>query len=243
MFFAAIAIFLALSYVMVVFALGYQYDFTAWKFVQTGSLRVVANTGAKVYLNNALVGNTSFLGNTYSKGRLLPRTYVVRLTRAGYHPWEKKIAVVAGLFADFPKIVLLPNELSSEQVVSSSFGFPTEESIAYPRIRTTNGKSLSFDEHSITVTWLDNTDYQPFHQTGNQELIARLPQKIDDIQWYKDREHLFILSNNILYFMEIDKCGGLNSYELTTLKGQFFYSEDDDAIYKMDGNQIVKLKF
>lgn len=239
----AATVFLLLSHVMVVYALGYKYDFVAWKFVRTGSFRVIMNTSADVYVNTTLAGTTAFLSNSYSKGRLLPRTYDVRLEQSGYHPWEKKISITAGYFSDYPKIVLVPLELPVEPVASDSFGFPMPDAVAYPEVRATKDKLVAFDEHSITITWLANTDYQPFHVTGDQETILRLPQKIDDVQWYKDREHILVLSNGILYFSEIDKRGGLNSFELTTVKGPFFYSEDDDAVYKMDGDQIVKLKF
>ena len=238
LFYVAVVIFLLLSYVMVVYALGYKYDFVAWKFVQTGSFRVIMNTGANVYINNDLAGGTSFLGNAYSKGRLLPRTYPVRLERDGYHAWEKKIAIAAGYFSDFPKIVLVPLELPREVVASDSFGFPMPDS----NIRVSKGKSLAFDQHTVSIEWLNDTDFQPFHQAGDFETVFSVPTIIDDIRWYRDHEHLFLSTAGKLYFYEIDVRGGINAYELTTLTGPFFYSEDDDAVYKLDGDQIVKLK-
>lgn len=238
LFYGAVIVFLILSYVMVVYALGYKYDFVTWQLVRTGSFRLVANTSAEVYVNDELAGTTSFLGDSYSEGRLLPRTYTVRLEREKYHSWEKKVTIVAGYFADFPKIMLLPHDLTLETVATESFGFPAHDEEG---VRATKDKTLVFDEHTITVTWLTNTDYQPFHVAGDKEIIARFPQKIDDVQWYKSRNHLLVASGGILYFMEIDKRGGVNTYELTTLEGPFIYSEDDDAIYKTDGDQIVKM--
>ena len=238
LFYTAVIVFLILSYAMVVFALGYQYDFVQNRFVRMGSLRVVANTGAEVYINNKLEGKTSFLSNNFSKGRLLPRIYTTRLEKDGYHTWEKKITVVAGFFTDVPKVVLLPLELPIEPAATSSFGFPMDDNAA----RETKGKLLTFTDHEITIEWTDNADYQPYHRTGDREVIARFPQKINDVQWYKDRDHIFVASGGILYFMEIDKRGGINSYEITTLQSPFVYDADSNSIFKLANGGVVRLK-
>ncbi len=223
---------------MVVFSLGYKYDFVNRTFVSTGSFRVIANTDADVYINDKLSGKTSFLGNSFSKGKLLPRSYSVRLERDGYFTWQKNIPVVASLFTDIPKIVLFPTEQIFEQVSTSSFGFPLADS----NVRSTKGKLLTFDDHEITIEWLDNTDYQPFKEAGDVEILLRLPSVIDDVQWYKDHDHIFVAAGGILYFYEIDKRGGLNSYQLSTLKSPFYYDADENAIYLMENGEIVKMK-
>lgn len=239
MFGIAVVVFVITSYTMVVYALGYKYDFTERQFVQTGSFRVVANTGAEVFINGRLNGTTSFLGNSFSKGRLLPRTYTVRLQREGYYPWQKNVIVEAGFFTDFPKVVLLPTEFVTEVVPSISFGFPMPDS----NVRPNKNKSLAFDEHTVSIEWLSDTDEQPFHRAGDFETVFGVPTRIDDVQWYRDHEHLLLSTAGKLYFYEIDVRGGLNRFELTTLEdGQFYYDRDENAIYKIDQGQIVKLK-
>lgn len=241
LFFISVFLFVVLSYVTVVFALGYQYDFIARDFVRMGSFRVVTNTGADVYLNGKLTGDTSFLNNSFSKGRLLPRSYTVRIEKKGYHTWSKNIPVVAGYFTDIPKIVLLPLELESEIVPSGSFGFPVVDEVAV-RERAVKGKLLTFDDHAITVEWTDGTGDQPYHQVGDVDQIALFPQKIDDVQWYKDREHIIVSTGGILLFLEIDDRGGINTYQLTANTGPFWYDKDSNVIYKIEGANIVKLK-
>lgn len=238
LFFIAVILFLAVSYVTVVYALGYQYDFIKHDFVRMGSFRVTTNTSADVYINEKLAGNTSFLNNSYAKGRLLPRTYTVRIEKKDYHVWTKNIPVVAGFFTDVPKILLLPMELTTEVISSSSIGFPMQDDT----IRETKGRSLEFDQHKITVTWTDNTDFQPYHQTGDTEQIALLTQKIDDVQWYKDREHIIVSSSGLLSLMEIDNRGGVNSYPLATISGPFWYDKDENAIYAIENKEPVKIK-
>ena len=238
LFFIAIVGFFILSYVTVVFALGYRYDITTWSFARTGSFRVVANVGADVYINDEHEGDMSFLGNTFSKSRLLPRTYGVRVVRDGYTPWHKNIQIEEGFFVDIPNIVLLPTSLVREKVATSSFGFPLVDS----RVREAKGRFLTFDDHEIIVTWTDSTSYQPFRRAGDEAVIVRMPTHIDDVQWYRDADHFFVSSGGKLIFYEIDTRGGLNNYQLTPISGPFWYDADENAVYLMENREIVRLK-
>lgn len=114
--------FLIISSLAVLFALGYKYDFVQNKFFKTGSFEVTTNVSADVYINDELAGSTSFLGRTFSKSRLLPRVYSVRLQNEQYQPWQKTIGIEAGAFANFPRIVLIPQKLTEETIASSSLG-------------------------------------------------------------------------------------------------------------------------
>ncbi|MEX2052699.1 MAG: hypothetical protein WD898_00525 [Candidatus Paceibacterota bacterium] len=121
LFYFSTLLFLVASYLIVIFALGYKYDFIKDRFIKTGSFEVRANIDAEIYINEELAGDTSFLGRAFSKGRLLPRTYSIRVQNDEYQPWEKLITVDAGFFTSFPKVVLLPKEFTEEFVASSSF--------------------------------------------------------------------------------------------------------------------------
>ncbi len=116
----SILFFLVISSFVVIFALGYKYDFIKDQFIKTGSFEVRSNVDAEIYINEELAGNTSFLGKVFSRGRLLPGTYGVRVQDNRYQPWEKLITVEAGFFTSFPKVVLLPTEFSEEFIASSS---------------------------------------------------------------------------------------------------------------------------
>lgn len=289
----AVAAFVILSYVMVVYSLGYRYDLVHKRFLPTGSLRMVANVSGEVYINEELVGKTSFLGNSFSKSRLLPRTYAVRLERPGYQSWQKNIPISGGLFTDFPKIVLVPEVLVEELIGSSSFDefssvsfdvvaktvvvqkenkfeiidlktgdiasssvkalpTPKKNSIAKSTVsptpqvifatRTNKERTVEFNDRELWVTWLRDTDYQPFRKAGYREMIARIPAKIQDVQWHKDRDHLFVSSSGILSLMEIDKRGGINSFPIASLEGPFWYDEDENAVYYFHKNNLIRTK-
>ena len=114
LFLFCLAVFLLLSFGLVFYSFGYSLDLAAWQVVKTGSLSLRANTVADVYLNGRLVGNTAFLSNTFSVGRLLPRSYTVRLQKDGpntasgervnYTTWQKTIATTAGFVMDLTRV-------------------------------------------------------------------------------------------------------------------------------------------
>lgn len=111
LFYTALIIFLLASYVAILYAQGYKYSFKDRQFYRTGSVYVKSNAGAKIYLNDELIGTTSFLGNSKNINGLLPGNYSIRLVRDdGYSSWEKRVPVEEGFVNEFSKIVLFPIE-------------------------------------------------------------------------------------------------------------------------------------
>src|SRR3989344_8986954 len=108
LFYLAVVIFLFLSLVVVIYARGYKYSFDDNRFVRTGAVRLDVNTGANVYFNDKFVGTTSFLGNSFSRGGLLPGQYSVRISKENYTTWQKKVFVQEGFLTEFTKIIILP---------------------------------------------------------------------------------------------------------------------------------------
>lgn len=129
LFYCAVVIFLGVSYLVILYAQGYQYDFASGQFTRSGAIYLKANTSAEVYLNNKPVGNTSLLTNSGSVSGLLPGKYTIAVEKQGYFQWQKKIAVEAGLVDDFPHVMILPNsgqdELNVEAEIKNLLYPPT----------------------------------------------------------------------------------------------------------------------
>jgi len=117
LFYTAVAFFLSLSYFILLYAQGYKYSFTEAKFLRTGAIALKTNESAKVYLNDQLQGETSFLNNAYSVSSLMPLRYKVSVIKDGYAPWVKTVNVEEGFVVDFPKIMLLPEEKEAEEAL------------------------------------------------------------------------------------------------------------------------------
>jgi len=102
-------------------------------------------------------------------------------------------------------------------------------------------KTAWFNDKEIWAEWLNDSKIPPYKASGTQEIITRSSQRVQDIQWYKDSEHLIVQADGILKFMEIDTRGGLNIFDISTVSGPFYYDQDSDAIFKFTGNNLVKI--
>ena len=117
LFYSAAAVFLISSYVIILYAQGYKYSFSENRFFRTGAVYLKINTSADVYVDDKLLGNTSFFNNSYRIEGLLPGRYVLRIQQNDYSIWEKSVTVDEGFVSEFSKIILLSkNEGGLEQL-------------------------------------------------------------------------------------------------------------------------------
>ncbi|MBI2674586.1 MAG: PEGA domain-containing protein [Candidatus Yanofskybacteria bacterium] len=114
LFYSAVVVFLVLSYVIILYAQGYKYSFSDNRFFRTGAVYLKTNASADVYLDDRLLGNTSFFNNSYRLEGLLPGRYAIRVQKNDYSTWEKSVNVDEGFVTEFSKILLLPR--SDEEI-------------------------------------------------------------------------------------------------------------------------------
>ncbi len=243
LFYSAVAVFLLLSGIVILYAQGYKYSFSERKFLRTGAISLKVNRNAKIFLNDELQGNTSFFNSAYGIDRLLPEDYRLAVEEDGYSTWQKTAVVEEGFVVDFPNILILPEEGEKEQklfeevdllfkevelskISSKSMGeIPTEV--------TKNSRGFRFSENEnklawwtlneLWILWLTDQNYQPFHKKGDKELVTRFSTIIQNAIWFRGEDHLVLElerfdSKNrpysIYQVIEIDKRGGVNIVEL-----------------------------
>lgn len=114
----AVIFFVFLSALVLMFAFGFRYDFKNNRFSKTGSIVLKPNLEAQIFINEELVGRTSFLNSAFSKKQLLPGKYTVRVEKDQSVFWQKEIGVEEGLVSDFSRIVLF-DEGQLEQISAS----------------------------------------------------------------------------------------------------------------------------
>ena len=242
LFYSAVAVFLLLSYIVILYAQGYRYSFSESKFQRTGAIALKANTGARVYLDDELQGDTSFFSNAFSIDRLLPRTYKITVQKDNYAAWQKTVVVEEGFVTDFPNILLLPEEGEDEQKLFEEVGLLFKEaplsniaslSLEILAELPTNIKGVQLSENKnklawwnnneVWVLWLNDQSYQPFRKKSDKELITRFAQPIQNLVWFRGEDHLVVEleardSKNRPYsvykVIEIDKRNGVNIVEL-----------------------------
>ena len=241
-FYSAVIVFLLLSYIVILYAQGYKYSFSEGKFKRTGAIALKVNTGSKVYLDDEFQGDTSFFSNSYSIDRLLPGTYKLSIQKDNYSSWQKTTAVEEGFVADFPNILLLPEEGEEEQKLFQEVGLLFKEvelsnraslsaeilselptNIKSFRLSENKNKLVWWTNNEVWILWLSDQNYQPFYKKGDKELITRFAQPIQNVIWFRGEDQLILEletydSKNRPYsvfkVVEIDKRGGLNIVEL-----------------------------
>lgn len=242
-FYSAVAVFLVLSYAIILYAQGYKYSFAESKFQRTGAISLKANVGAKVFVDDKLKDSTSFFGNSFSVNRLLPGVYKVSVQKDGYSLWQKRVTVEEGLVTDFPKVYLLPEEGEAEQKLfeevgllfekaelsilpSTSFSIFKSNDLDYVKgfkISENKNKVVWWTANELWITWLNDQHYQPLRKRGRQELITRFSKTIQNAIWFRGEDHLAVEIEerdvrgrpySSYKIIEIDKRGGINIVEL-----------------------------
>jgi hypothetical protein len=289
LFFSSIFIFVIVSAFVVFYALGYQYDFVQSRFFKIGSFDIKTNVSSEIYVNDVLAGRTSFLSNYFSKSRLLPRAYSIRVQADNYQPWQKLIKVDAGFLTSFPKIILLPKNFQESIIASSSVKNitvarfdsdngtaiignnqkmesinlqngeikPIKLPVVLPKNKTAQlkdiiqndqvglvapdgTKKVGFFNNEIRVYWIKDSTYQPFKKAGDSVIVTRFSQPVTDVQWYKDSGHLLVSVGGVLKLIEIDDRDGINTFDITTVSGAFYY-DNNESVYKFEGNKLIKI--
>jgi len=105
LFCSAILFFIVATPSILFYAWGYSFDWQNKKLVLTGALYIKSSPKkAEVYLNNRLKGKET---PAFIK-RLLPKEYQVKITKEGFHPWQKKLRVESKLVTEARNILLIP---------------------------------------------------------------------------------------------------------------------------------------
>lgn len=101
-------IFFVLSYLIVLYAYGYQFNFKNLGWIKTGSLFIKTNfSDANIYIDGKLNGQTSFLSATFIEKYLLPGNYDIRIEKNGFLPLTKNIEIKSGEVEQLANIYLI----------------------------------------------------------------------------------------------------------------------------------------
>ncbi|MBI3443000.1 MAG: PEGA domain-containing protein [Candidatus Sungbacteria bacterium] len=112
LFFLLLVVFVILAPLMVIYSLGLTIDFNKKTFVETGSIFIKSKTPqTSVFLNGALVKQTSFFSGSALLTGVAPGTYVLRIEKDGYQPWSRIIAVLPALVTELRNTLLVQDRI------------------------------------------------------------------------------------------------------------------------------------
>ena len=173
-FYIFLVIFLIMVPVIIVYALGYSFDFEEKIIVPTGAIYLKSlPSKAEIYINDKPRGKTNKLIS-----RLLPKAYEIKINKEEFHPWEKQLAVRAGMVAKADNILLVPFNPKIFLVATDSEEYDEFFEEPYSLIE-------------ITDLIKRKSKYTIFN--------------IDTLNFNSNENKLYFLSNNNLYSIELNR--------------------------------------
>lgn len=186
LFWIAALSFVIITWVVIRYAQGYAYDFSAHMFVRTGAIAITANTDATFFVDEVAVGTTSFLGNHVGRDGLLPGEYAIRVARENYTTWRKNVTVEEGRLTDFPHVLLLPTD------DASLLGLKREASESLRESKTLTPLGLGDGHYVLQGTNLLDTRTASASLVAEQVLGFSLSKDEGRILWWT-RNELWVL--------------------------------------------------
>ncbi len=155
LFWVAVLVFAAASWIAALVAQGYKYDLATNRFVRTGAIAITANTDATLTVNDKPAPAMSFLSHRTGVNRLLPGVYAVRVAREGYTTWRKTATAQEGLLTDFPGVLIEPTDPDSQAILKTQIIEALQQSFVKSPKPVTAG-SFTLKGTTLTRTEGDN---------------------------------------------------------------------------------------
>jgi len=239
LFYSAVAVFLLLSGLIILYAQGYKYSFSEGKFQRTGAISLKINVAAKVFLNDNLESDTSFFSNSASIDGVLPGIYKLSVQKDNYSSWQKSVAVEEGLVSDFSEILLLPKEGEEKQKLSEEIlllfeklePMATLEPTPTPKPKTSASPAPAIkDPYVLDVKnkkLLSNAG-QRLEEVADNVLGFQISDNKNKLTWWTANE-LWALWLNDQNYQPFHKKGDrelITRFSQTIQKGAWFRGED-----------------
>lgn len=199
LFFLFVVLFFLIAPQIILYSLGYRFDFEKKKFIGTGGIYLkIWPPDAEVSVDERIKKKTSFLTNQVLISNLLPKYHKILVEKQGYYPWSKTLEIKQGEVVKAENIVLIKENPVFEPLKNNvdNFYFSADaKNIALAKILN-NRVSLEIFE----VT------------TASSKNVFSFPvsvKKISEVIWLFDSKIILVKANTdkgIEYFiLETDK--------------------------------------
>jgi hypothetical protein len=116
LFFFLFLIFIIFSPILVLYSLGYTFDFEKKALVKTGILFVQAKpSSVQVFLSGKYKKKTDRIFGKTKILRLIPKKYLVELKKENYLPWKKELEIEEGKVTEVLGVILFPEKINFKE--------------------------------------------------------------------------------------------------------------------------------
>jgi len=230
-----ILFFILISPVIILYSLGYSFDWQEKEIVLTGGLYIKSvPKKATVYINDKPKEETP----VFIK-RLVPKYYQIKVVKEGYYEWRKKLKIESKLVTEAKDIVLIPinpeikviNEkipdnfsleeyISEENIISNDIFYIHKPSFIIYK----TDKENSFQEQISSASLPENQEYEII--VSNNQQIAVL----------SNNKQLYILNKETRNFELIKE--NVQQAQFSYDNGKLlYYTPNEIWIYYLNNNQ------
>ena len=181
-FFTLVVIFFISAPIMIMYSIGYRYDWATKQILETGVISIdVYPTDAEVYLSDVKINKKIPIRLT----NRAPGTYNLRIEKVGYKKWEKNIDVKSKQTTYIKNVSLLRDTLPTSTLTNAEKNIKS----IYPS-SDGNYILLASEKNNLEILELFNT------QTKEINTISSFPVKTEyQIEWSPFDNHLIIVNN------------------------------------------------
>ena len=208
---------------IILYALGYGFDFDKKTFVATGAIYLKSYPPkAEIYINNKPRGTT----NKFIR-YLVPKVYEIKITKEDYHSWQKKLTVKTGMVTRIDNVFLVPFNpeiflISTQSEEYSSF---FEESYSLSKLTEIIKKKSKYTIFDISDLELDSKKEKIYFLSKNNLYSLEL-----------DKENL---ENSLLSDILAPNVVNYTIYKNGIIYLEYFTGQ----IYELDLNSIKSAVF
>lgn len=116
-FFILFLIFITFSPILILFSLGYTFDFEKKNFIKTGVLFVQAKPQrAQIFLSGKYKKTTDPIFGKAKILRLIPKKYLVEIKKSNYFSWKKELEIKEGKVTEVVGVILFPEKVKFKEL-------------------------------------------------------------------------------------------------------------------------------
>jgi len=233
-----ILFFIIAAPIIILYSLGYNFDWQEKKLVLTGGLYIKTTPkNATVYINDKPRKETP----AFIK-RLIPKYYQIKVTKEGYHDWNKKLKIESKIVTEVKNIILIPINPKIEIInekISDNFSlkeYVNEESIISNDVFYIQKPSFILYKTDKENSFQEQISLTPLPDNQEYEILVSNNQKIAVLSNNKD---LYTLNNETRNFELIKE--NIKQAQFSNDNGKLlYYTPNEIWIYHLNNNQQDK---
>lgn len=234
-----IFLFLAVSTFIILYALGFKYNWSKNIFEKTGNFYIKSYPkNAEIYINNKKIKNKTPI----QVNRLLPGNYQVKVKKDGYAEWQKTLTIYPSSTSFIEDISLLKDSLIPQIIAEGEFSDMLQSPNKLFAVLT---KITGLDA-SLWLLDISNSQLTELYQLKNLQPLIAPKMAFQLISWSNNDQKVLIKETTrdkfyILLPFQENKILPLDKLNKLRFADLIWDSYNDNILYGISGQKLYQL--